>query len=141
MVNEEYLNDELENTEFTSDSIVDYLEPTEPDMSFTGDPVDRQRYVIIFDDGTTIHDAWINGDYYVTEETVTEDMLSEENLFTVTVRSNGQETVYHNLENTDLHKFEGKYYFIIKEPTVKDAQYEELSAKIDYIAMMGGWDV
>lgn len=34
MVNEEYLNDELENTEFTSDSIADYIEPTEPNMPF-----------------------------------------------------------------------------------------------------------
>ena len=34
MVNEEYLNDELENTEFMSDSIVDYVEPTEPNMPF-----------------------------------------------------------------------------------------------------------
>ena len=34
MVNEEYLNDELENTEFTSDSIVDYVEPMESNMPF-----------------------------------------------------------------------------------------------------------
>lgn len=34
MVNEEYLNDGLENTEFTSDSIADYIEPTEPNMPF-----------------------------------------------------------------------------------------------------------
>lgn len=137
------LNDESLNYEDVMAEVIanNYVEPTEPDYSFIGEPEDLQKYVMIFADGSVLNDVWINGDYYVTTEMVTDDILSEENLYEVVIRSNGHEEILYNLEKIDLHQFEGKYWFIIREASVKDLQYEELSAKIDYIAMMGGWEV
>lgn len=98
-------------------------------------------YTITLYDGTEIKDVIVNGDYFVTLNKVTDEMLSNDNLIEVTIKQGRDKEVRYNLRNYDLHKFEGKYWFIIREPDAEELKFEAINAKIDYIAMMGGLDL
>ena len=96
-----------------------------------------EKYTIVLYDGTIIDNLTLNGNNFISPIDVGEDKLTVSNLSRITI--NGEiytDMILHNYwQDTD------GWHIIISEATPQEKFAEEITAKIDYLAMMGGIDL
>ena len=90
----------------------------------------------MLEDGTEIS-AYLNGNNYITDTNLTNEMLADDNLVHVIIDG----VDYYNMHCTNLWKESGKTHFIIRELTSQEIMRLELNAKIEYLALMTGIDI
>lgn len=97
--------------------------------------MDERIYKITLADGTVIDNLKLNGNNYVSEKELTDDIFIG-NLDTVTIDDGDMALTYNNMELIQLKKYADGYYFILKEMSEAELQEIKVRADIDYIAMM-----
>lgn len=94
-----------------------------------------KTYTITLSDGTVIDNLTLNGNNFISETEITEDMFSGK-LKTVTI-SDGESTETHtNMALVQVIQYEGAYWFILRDMSKDELLTLEMQGNIDYIAMM-----
>lgn len=90
---------------------------------------------IILSDSTEIDDLVLNGNNYVSETEVTEDMFTG-NLDTVTIEDGDNTTVLTNCKLVQIAHYSDGYYFILEEMTEAEINANSVEAQTLYTALM-----
>ena len=95
-------------------------------------------YTITLADGTEIKNLRLNGNNFVSETEVTEDMFDGK-LSEVTIESaEGKETL-HNAELIQIADYGDRgWYFILREIPATEIAARQLRADVDYLLIMEG---
>lgn len=111
------------------DNLFSYLDT--PD--FEREPV--KIYTITLDDGRKITDLTLNGNNFVSQTEITEDIFTG-NLKTVTFSSGEREETYHDMELIQIARYDDGWYFILREIPENEKKERQVRSDIDFIAMM-----
>ena len=93
--------------------------------------MEETTFTIELADGTQI-EGTINGNNYITQQTVTEDMLDDLSL--IGMKINDQEL--DNMTCCNLWTAQDGTHMIFREKSREELAREEINAKLEYIAMM-----
>ena len=97
-------------------------------------------YKLILADGTEIKNLTKNGDNYISDKKIDENLFKG-NLSTLTI-TDGEETI--NMENAELIQqieFDGKFWICFRELSERELKDIDMEAKIEYLAMMTDVDI
>ncbi len=97
--------------------------------------MDEKIYKITLADGTVIDNLRLNGNNYISETELTDDVFHGK-LDKVIVNDGEGDIVYENMELVQIVKYDEEYWFILRTMTKKELQDLKNRADIDYLAMM-----
>jgi len=96
----------------------------------------NETYNIVLADGTEVL-ANLNGNCYITETDIDNEMLSDENLSHITISGDD----YFNYHCTNIWEQDDLKCFILRELTAQEKAQIKMDAKIEFIAMMCDIDI
>lgn len=103
--------------------------------------MDELIYTITLSDDTVINNLRLNGNNFISETAITEDMF-EGNLGTVTISDNaGHSETHSNMELVQITETNGEYWFILNDISSETLEKMKLQADLEYVAMMTGVDL
>ena len=97
-------------------------------------------YKLILADGTEIKNLTKNGDNYISDKKIDENLFKG-NLSTLTI-TDGEET--SSMENAELIQqieYDGKFWICFRELSERELKDIDMEAKIEYLAMMTDVDI
>lgn len=97
--------------------------------------MDEKIYTIILSDGTKLSNLHLNGNNFVSQAEITEDMFSGK-LKRVIISDGETEQVLNRAELIQIAHYADGWYFILREIPADVMELEIINAKIDYLAMM-----
>ena len=95
---------------------------------------------IILSDGTTINNLTKNGDNFISQQSISQEVF-EFNLSPVTIIDDDISEVHDHMRLVQLIQHNNEYWFILEDMTDQQLLDEKLRADIDYIAMMTDIDI
>lgn len=95
-----------------------------------------ETHTIVLGDGTEIK-AVLNGNNYITSKSITMEDLTEDNLIGMTIDGAEQE----DQVCTNCWTAADGTHIIFHELTPENAEIAELRAQVEYLMMMGGFEV
>ena len=87
--------------------------------------MDRKIYKITLDDGTIIDELILNGNNFISDTIISDDVF-ENNLETVTIAHENGSTEYHNMKLIQNKIYGTQSWFILTEKTQEEIEKEEL---------------
>lgn len=104
----------------------------------------EKSWKITLADGTQLKDLRLNGNNFISETEITEDIF-EGNLSKVVMEGpeNGQEVKkeYEHMQLIQIVHYEDGYYFALRELSQDELQRIKTQADIEYLAMMSDIDL
>lgn len=97
--------------------------------------MDERTYNIILSDGTTFDNLRMNGNNYVSDVEVTEDMFYDLSNVTIT-DSEGNAQEYKRMELIQIAHYSDGYYISLREMSPAQIKEIETDAQITYTALM-----
>lgn len=97
--------------------------------------MDEKIYKITLADGSVIENLRMNGNNFVSDEPISEDMFIGK-LSTVTINDGEKDITHKNMSLVQIVKYDEEYWFILRTMSDKELQEIKNRADIDYIAMM-----
>ena len=97
--------------------------------------MDEKIYKITLSDGTVIDNLKLNGNNYISNSELTDDMFLGK-LDKVIINDGEKNTVYENMTLVQVAKYGEEYWVILRPMTKRELQDLKNRADIDYIAMM-----
>lgn len=94
-------------------------------------------YSITLADGTVLDDLKLNGNNYISQKEIKEEVF-EDNLYSVTISDGEKEETHTNMELVQLTEYEGAYWFILRDISPEILDRMKLQSDIAYLAMMTG---
>lgn len=93
-------------------------------------------YKIELEDGTEIDNLRLNGNNFISQEEITQDMF-DGNLGTVKITIDGMiEEMHENMELIQIAQVGSEWWFILAEIPKATIEAEKLRSDVDYLAMM-----
>lgn len=92
-------------------------------------------YKITLANGSELSDLKLNGNNFISESEITEDMFAD-NLSPVTINDGDTDDVHDNMALVQISKIGGKNAFILRDLTAAELKEIKIRADIEYIAMM-----
>lgn len=104
----------------------------------------EKPWKITLANGTQLKDLRLNGNNFISETEITEDIF-EGNLSKVVIEGfeNGQEVTkeYEHMQLIQIVHYEDGYYFILRELSKDELERIKIQADIEYLAMMSDIDL
>lgn len=88
-------------------------------------------YTIKFADGTMLTNIGLNGNNYISQEKLTEDLFSDSNLKKVIINDGEREETLEDVFLIQLKQYGSEYWFILAEKTPEQKERESLLAEIE----------
>lgn len=92
----------------------------------------KETYKITLVDGTIIDNLILNGNNYITTQKLDESKIIPTNFYNIIIN----DIEYNNMTLRNFWKDTDGYHIIISELTAQEKFEAQISAKLDYIAMM-----
>ncbi len=94
-------------------------------------------YKITLADGTEINNLQLNGNNFISTESIAKEIFH--NNCSPTVINNGEnDEVHDNMELVQVIEVNGKHWFVLRDISTEELEKMKVKADIDYIAMMSG---
>ena len=97
--------------------------------------MEDKTYKITLANGSELSDLKLNGNNFISESEITEDMFAD-NLSPVTINDGDTDDVHDNMALVQISKIGGKNAFILRDLTAAELKEIKIRADIEYIAMM-----
>lgn len=94
-------------------------------------------YTITLADGTKIEGLRLNGNNFISQELITQEMFKKK-LSTVTFSSDDGEMEFHNMEVIHITKYGEEYWFVLAEIPREVLERRALRSDIDFVMMETG---
>lgn len=103
--------------------------------------MDDDFYTVSFPDGTVLSNLRMNNNNFVSDKPIDRATFNEDNMLGVSIRKGfnppSSPEVYRFVS---LMEFEGKWYFIIDQPSPEELKLAKIQTDMEYLAMMMGID-
>ena len=97
--------------------------------------MDETRYKITLADGTELSDLRLNGDNYISDTPVSEDIFID-NCSPLTVSDGVSEEVHENAELIQVVQHGEEYWIALRDLTNAELANMKMRSDIEYLAMM-----
>ena len=98
--------------------------------------MEEKIYKIILGDGTEISNLKLNGNNFISTETIEESVFAD-NCSPVTISDGATETVHPNMELVQIvEQIPGEYWFVLRDISEEEFARTKMQSDIAYIAMM-----
>ena len=97
--------------------------------------MDEKKYTIILEDGSIIKNLKMNGNNFVSKETIVPEMF-DGNLGIVIINDGEIDEKHENMELIQVSKMGEEYWFILRDMPELDIAILQLRAATDYLSMM-----
>lgn len=91
----------------------------------------EKTFKITLGDGTVLENLKLNGNNYISEEEIPEEIFNEETLRKVTIFDGTMPEVKKDLILIQLKKYGDEWWFILDEKSAADKEREDLLAEIE----------
>ncbi len=99
-----------------------------------------EEFKLILSDGSEIEHLRLNGNNFISDTKLTEDMFAGK-LSPVTICDEKGQEEHEHMELVQLVKMGQEYWFVLRDITEKELADIQTRADIDFIAMMTGVDL
>lgn len=99
-----------------------------------------EEFKLILSDRSEIDHLRLNGNNFISDTELTEDMFAGK-LAPVTICHGLEQEEHEHMELVQLVKMKDKYWFVLRDITEKELAEIQTRADIDYLAMMTGVDL
>lgn len=98
--------------------------------------MEEKIYKITLGDGTEISNLKLNGNNFISTETIEESVFAD-NCSPVTISGGTTETVHPNMELVQIvEQIPGEYWFVLRDISEEEFARTKMQSDIAYIAMM-----
>lgn len=97
--------------------------------------MDEKRYTITLADGTELTDLRLNGNNYISDVPVSEDIF-EDNCAPLTVSDGENEEVHENAELIQVAQYGSEYWVAFRDLSPAELESAKMRSDIEYLAMM-----
>lgn len=98
--------------------------------------MEEKIYKITLGDGTEISNLKLNGNNFISTETIEESVFAD-NCSPVTISDGATETVHPNMELVQIvEQIPGEYWFVLRDISEEEFARTKMQSDIAYIAMM-----
>lgn len=98
--------------------------------------MEEKIYKITLGDGTEISNLKLNGNNFISTETIEESVFAD-NCSPVTISDGATETVHPNMELVQIvEQIPGEYWFVLRDISEEEFARIKMQSDIAYIAMM-----
>ena len=98
--------------------------------------MEEKIYKIILGDGTEISNLKLNGNNFISTETIEESVFAD-NCSPVTISDGTTETVHPNMKLVQIvEQIPGEYWFVLRDISEEEFARTKMQSDIAYIAMM-----
>lgn len=102
--------------------------------------MDEKKYTITLENGITIDDLRLNGNNFISQEEISEEIF-DGNLGVVVISDGETDEIHKNMELIQITKMGNEYWFILRDIPKGEIEMAKLRSDIDYIAMMSSIDL
>lgn len=95
-----------------------------------------EKWSIVLDNGITITDLTLNGNNFISNTKITEDVF-DGGLGHVIFKNGDYEESYDNMELVQITEYQNEWWFVLIEIPKTELERRKLRSDVDYIAMMG----
>ena len=96
---------------------------------------------IVLADGTTLSNLTVNGDNFISNVELTEDIF-ENNMSPVTIDTDDEHMIHDHMDLVQIvHWKENEWWFVLRDLTQQELNDAKTRADIDFIAMMTDVDL
>lgn len=99
--------------------------------------MDEKIYRITLADGTVIDNLKLNGNNFISNETV-DPAIFNGNCSPVTISDGTHEEIHDNMELVQITNTNDEYWFILRDISLAELRQLKLQSDIEYVAMMSG---
>lgn len=103
--------------------------------------MEKHTWEITLADGSVITDLELNGNNFISASKLTEKDFAGKLSHVEYACTDGTIEEHDNMELVQVVKFEGKYWFVLRELTEAELQAIKTQAQIEYISMMADIDL
>lgn len=97
--------------------------------------MNRKTYTVTLADGTIINNLKLNGNNFVSEETI-DPIIFDGNCSPVTINDGTRDVIHDNMELVQVTEENGEYWFILRDLSETELNQIKIQSDIAYIAMM-----
>lgn len=98
--------------------------------------MEEKIYKITLGDGTEISNLKLNGNNFISTETIEESVFAD-NCSPVTISDGATETIHPNMELVQIvEQIPGEYWFVLRDISEEEFARTKMQSDIAYIAMM-----
>lgn len=97
--------------------------------------MEEKIYKLTLDDGTVISRLRLNGNNFISDSPITEDVF-DGNLSKVIIDDGEQEEIHGPMSLVQITKTGQEYWFVLRDLSERELKDLKLRADLDYIAMM-----
>lgn len=100
--------------------------------------MEDKRYKITLSDGTVLDNLRLNGNNFISNDTITKNMfLGKLNHVEITDNKNNTK-IHENMELVQVTQYANEYWFILRDISSEELEKIKQRADLEYIAMMTG---
>jgi hypothetical protein len=103
----------------------------------TGLKMDEKNYKITLGDGTEIDNLRLNGNNYISTESVGADIF-DGNCSPVMISDGTNDEIHDNMELVQINESNGEYWFVLRDVSSEELSKIKIRSDIEYVAMMAG---
>lgn len=99
--------------------------------------MEEMLYNIVLEDGTKIENLKMNGNNFISEEELTEELF-DGNLSNVVISDGDNEVVHDHMMLVSLREIDMEYWFILIDIPKSQIAMDKIRSDIDYLSMVSG---
>ncbi len=100
-----------------------------------------EKFKIALSNGNEIDNLTMNGNNFVSEEEITEDIFEGGLDDVVITSSEGAEEVHEHMALVQIQQLYGAYYITLRDVTAAEIVQAKMRSDIEYIAMMSDIEI
>lgn len=97
--------------------------------------MEEKRYTITLADGTELNDLRLNGNNFISDQPVVEDVF-EDNCTPLTISDGETEEVHENAELVQIVQHGSEYWMVFRDLSEEEIENAKMRSDIEYLAMM-----
>lgn len=99
--------------------------------------MEEMLYNIVLEDGTKIENLRMNGNHFISEEELTEELF-DGNLSNVVISDGDNEVVHDHMMLASLKEIDMEYWFVLIDIPKSQIAIDKIRSDIDYLSMVSG---
>lgn len=99
--------------------------------------MDEKIYKVILADGTVIGNLTLNGNNFISKEPIDRAVFVA-NCSPVVINDGSTDEVHEHMELVQITENGDEFWFVLRDITEKELEFEKMKADMDYIAMECG---
>ena len=99
--------------------------------------MEEKIYKITLADGSTIDNLKLNGNNFISEESI-DPTIFKGNCSPVVINDGFNDELHNHMELVQITEVNGEYWFVLRDISLEELKQIKIQSDIEYLAMMTG---